>query len=385
MAGQQPCRRRVEGSWLTRRWIARAVAGIVGVSLAVGCASPAGASAPLPAASAPSSSTPLSLTVGIPQVNAQFADAYWAEAEGIWKSLNLNVTISVTGATETTSLAAGRLVVGVFGTTAAFAPAAAGRSVGIVLCEDTGDSAAGVVVQSSNKAKTLLDMSGQSVGVVGSAGQGYGTASAFSSYIQQHGGKPLKIVVEASLGALVASLLSGQVQGAIQTSGFEAAIAAGKAREIVQPTDPKTEAIVGTKECSTAYWGTTAALSKNRTAVERFIAGMRVARQDLAKASNAQVAAVFAKLPDFAPSILSHAALVEDILEARPFFSADDGFISEATWNASLKSFATWGLSSSGLAIDLSSDNFSYPKIVDMSYWNGATALVKAASGRSTK
>jgi ABC-type nitrate/sulfonate/bicarbonate transport system substrate-binding protein len=329
--------------------------------------------------SAASTSAPLSLTIGIPQVNAQFTDAYWAQQKGIWKSLNLNVTISVTGATETTSLSAGRLTIGVFGTTAAFAPAEAGRAVSIVDCEDTGDSAAGVTVRKPSSYNKLMDLAGQSVGVVGSAGQGYGTASDFSSYIQAHGGKPLKIVVESSLGSLVAATLSGQVAAAIQTSGFEQAIAAGKAAEIVSPTSASTKAIVGTQECSTAYWGLKSQLAQNQTAITRFIAGMRIARAQLDKQSDAQVAAVLATMPDFAPSIVSSAALTKEVTEARPFFSADGGFISPATWASSLDAYSHWGLASSGVPVDLKGKPLSYQSIIDMSYWNAATPLVKAA------
>jgi ABC-type nitrate/sulfonate/bicarbonate transport system substrate-binding protein len=335
------------------------------------------------APSAGSTSKPLSLTIGIPQVNAQFTDAYWAQQKGIWKSLNLNVTISVTGAVETTSLSAGRLVAGVFGTTAAFAPAVAGRAVSIVDCEDTGDSAAGVTVRKPSSYNTLMDLSGQSVGVVGSAGQGYGTASDFSSYIQAHGGKPLKIVVESSLGSLVAATLSGQVAGAIQTSGFEQAIAAGKAAEIVSPTAPATKAIVGTQECSTAYWGLKSQLAANSDAITRFIAGMRIARAQLDTQSDAQVAAVLASMPDFAPSVVSSAALTKEVTEARPFFSAAGGFISPATWSSSLDAFSHWGLASAGLPVDLKSKPLSYPSIIDMSFWNAATPLTRTQAAAS--
>jgi ABC-type nitrate/sulfonate/bicarbonate transport system substrate-binding protein len=336
------------------------------------------------APSAVDTSKPLSLTIGIPQVNAQFTDAYWAQQKGIWKSLNLNVTISVTGAVETTSLSAGRLVAGVFGTTAAFAPAVAGRPVSIVDCEDTGDSAAGVTVRKPSSYNSLMDLSGQSVGVVGSAGQGYGTASDFSSYIQAHGGKPLKIVVESSLGSLVAATLSGQVAGAIQTSGFEQAIAAGKAAEIVSPTDPATKAIVGTQECSTAYWGLKSQLAANSDAITRFIAGMRIARAQLDTQTDAQVAAVLATMPDFAPSVVSSAALTKEVTEARPFFSAAGGFISPATWSASLDAFSHWGLASAGVPVDLKGKPLSYPSIVDMSFWNAATPLTKTQAAAAS-
>jgi ABC-type nitrate/sulfonate/bicarbonate transport system substrate-binding protein len=371
-------------SYRSRRWRAALCLTMVTLATSLAACSSSGSSSSSSASgeapSAVSTDQPLSLTIGIPQVNAQFADAYWAQQKGIWKSLNLNVTISVTGAVETTSLSAGRLVVGVFGTTAAFAPAEAGRAVSIVDCEDTGDSAAGVVVRRPSAYKTLTDLSGQSVGVVGSAGQAYGTASDFSSYIQAHGGKPLKIVVESSLGALVAATLSGQVTAAIQTSGFEQAIAAGKAAEIVSPTDPATKAIVGTQECSTAYWGLKSQLAQNQAAITRFIAGMRIARAQLDKESDAQVAAVLATMPDFAPSVVSRAALTKEVTEARPFFSADEGFISEATWNASLDAFSHWGLASAGVPVDLKGKPLSYPSIIDMSYWNAATSLMKSQS-----
>jgi len=332
-----------------------------------------------PTATGASAPKPINLTIGIPQDSPQFSDAYYASVKGIWKRLGLNVTITTTGSTETTSLAAGRLVVGVFGTTAAFAPAAAGRQTSIVVCEDSGDGAAAIMVKKDSPYKSLQSLSGTSMGVVGANGQGYGSANAVSEYIVAHGGKPLKIVVEPDLGTLVAATTSGQVDGAMEEAGFGPAIQQGLARELIGQESPLMKSIVGTQECSTAYWGLSSTIAANKTAVTRFVAGLRIARTDIAKLSATQIAAVLQTLPAFKPSVVPKAELVSEVQQAQPFFSNADGYISQTTWNASLGAFKSWGLNVGGTVLKLNSSAFSYSKIIDMSYWEAASSLVKSA------
>lgn len=324
-----------------------------------------------------SSNAPLSLTVGVPSPSTGNSDFFWALEKGIWTQLGLNVTVVSQGSSETTNLAAGRLPVGNWGTTGLFPIIQSGRTVQDVFNTGSGDAADAITVKKGAAYTTVQSLSGQTVGVIGSAGQGFGAASSYSHYIVTHGGKALNIVVEPNEAAITAALESGQIQAAIANPAFGAGISAGLLTQMLAANSKTAEQITGTGVAAAAYFGLSTAMKSDSAAITRFIAGMRIANDQIDKASNAEIAGVLAKNSNFAPSVESHAALVQQVAEARPFFAANDGYISSATWKTSLKAFANWGLSQSGANVDLNAAANSYGQAVNMSYWNAATPLVK--------
>lgn len=321
---------------------------------------------------------PLSLQVGVPSPSTNNTDFFYALESGIWTRLGVNITTVAQGTIEPTTIAAGRMVVGEFGTTGMFSGIGAGRDEVIVLNESTGDSGASITVKASSSYHTLMDLSGATVGVVGAGGQAFGAASAYSAYIVKNGGKPLNIVIEANVAANTAALSSGSIDAAIGTPVFGAAISAGIDRTLVSESSAIARIATGQGVAAGTFFGLRSLIKKNSTAIIRWIAGMRIALYQINHEPASAIAAVLAKNPTFAPTVLSASLLASEVDQERSFWAADSGFISKTTWNNSLKAFSNWGLTLAGLNVDLNSKLFSYANAVDMSYWTAATKLVAA-------
>jgi ABC-type nitrate/sulfonate/bicarbonate transport system substrate-binding protein len=320
---------------------------------------------------------PINLTVGIPNPGAQNDDYYLALEGNIFTRLG---TVTE-GATETTALSTGTMVVGNFGTTGMFSAVASGRKMQVVYAEGTGASTGAIYVKASSPYKTIMSLAGQKAGSIGTNGQGYGAVASYSHYIASHGGKPLQIIVEANPDGLLAALESGQIAAAMDnvTSAFSSAVTAGKLRQITSPTDPLVEQILGGKNVAAAsFFGLSSALSSNRTALTRFVAGLRIARMETDKGTTAQIAAVMARNPSFASSVVTAKDLQTALAAQRPFDGVSDGFVSSALWGNSLKAFSNWGLNLNGTALDLTQPGFSYGSAINMTYWNAATPLVNS-------
>jgi len=337
-----------------RTWLASALAATAVVGLAACSGSSSGGSSGL---SVTDTAKPVSLTVGIASPGAPQAAFYWALETGIF----------------------GKLVIGDFGTTGAFAALQNGRKMKVVVNEVSGNPAGDVVVKAGAKYTSLLDLSGQSIGVVGANGAGYGAATAYSKYITDHGGKALKIVIQPSAAAMIAAIQTGGLQAGTNSATFGAAIASGVLKELVKPASEQARSITGTGLAAVSYFGLDDQLKSNKVAVTRLIAGLRVALSQLQGKSADEVAAALAKNPAFAPAVLPTSQLVGNLTDGGlPFLAADGGFISKETWAKSLSVFGTWGLNVNGVSMDLSNSNFGYDTAVDMSYWNAATPLVNS-------
>jgi ABC-type nitrate/sulfonate/bicarbonate transport system substrate-binding protein len=354
-------------------------AGITIALMAAACGSSSSGSSS--GGSTAKSAAPINLSVGIPNPGAQNDDYYLALEGGVFTRLGLNVNTVTEGATETTALSTGTMVVGNFGTTGMFSAVASGRKMQVVYAEGTGASTGAIYVKASSPYKTIASLSGQKAASIGTNGQGYGAVASYSHYIATHGGKPLQIIVEANPEGLLAALESGQIAAAMNnaTSAFAAAVTAGKLRQITSPTAPQVEQILGGKDVAAAsFFGLSSALSSNRTAITRLVAGLRIARMETEKATTAQIATVMARNPSFASSVVTAQDLQTALTAQRPFDGVSDGFVSSALWANSLKAFSNWGLNLNGTSIDLTQPGFSYGSAINMSYWNAATPLVNS-------
>ena len=81
-----------------------------------------------------------------------------------------------------------------------------------------------------------------------------------------------------------------------------------------------------------------------------------------------QLAADLHSIKDFGS--LTVADIEQSLQYDLPFMTSSAGFLSRDVWTNTLKAFAGWGLHQ-----NLSDPRFSYGNIVDMSYWNAASAL----------
>jgi ABC-type nitrate/sulfonate/bicarbonate transport system substrate-binding protein len=353
------------------------LATIAGAALAA-CGSSGSSSASSAQTSASDPTQQLSITIADPNPATNTAPTWYAYAKGIWKQLNLNVTIVPgQGAQVPVNIAAGRLLLGNYGTTAAFPPTAAGHVTNVIFGLNTGSEDGALFASTNGSVKTWQDLSGQKIGVVGAGGSSYGAATSWSVYLTSHGLQPAHIVVEPNASVLIAALVSGQIAASVDPPTiFESAITAGKVKEVVAASSALAKSVVGTEEVGNAYFGLKSLLAQNQAAITRFIAGERIALAMVQKLSDAQVAAVLATTSPFAPSVVPSQTLVGDVGLARPFWGIDNGYISASAWSQSLQSFKTWGLATLGQPISLSSPEYSYANMVNMSYWEAATPIV---------
>ncbi|WP_160148826.1 ABC transporter substrate-binding protein [Amycolatopsis alkalitolerans] len=344
---------------------------VVAVALgAAACGSPSGST---------ESNGALSLTVGLPTPGYYNAALYWAKGQGIFDKLGLNLTIEKSGSVTTTHAATGKYVVANYGTTGMFPAQAQGRDQSIVICEGAGNAVSNVSVMGNSKYLHLEDLAGQPVGVVGTSGQSYGAASAYSTWLTGKGLAPLKIVTFADSGSLIAALQRNNVSATVYSSNYDDLVAKGTIREIISSTSDFALSVTGGKDgvCSATYFGLASGLKNNKTAVTRFVAGMRIADAQVLQHTPDDIADVLGKDPAFAPSVVSREALIGQLKRQQAFMVRNEGFVSEQAWAASLKQFGLWGLNVNGTKLDLNDSVFSYQKAVDMSYWNDATKLVE--------
>jgi ABC-type nitrate/sulfonate/bicarbonate transport system substrate-binding protein len=312
-------------------------------------------------------------TLGQTLVSPTSSDLWVALAKGYFTKAGVNVKVEVQGATATTNAAAGHTDIVQSGVTASFAPTAAGHAQKIIYEVSPGLSTTGIVVAANSPIKSIMDMSGKSVTVLGVGTSTYGAATAYSNYIVKHGGKPLKIIAASQSSQQTSDVVSGEADGSVGLLDiFAPAITAGKIRILVNPSSALARSLFPSTVVNIGYWGLASNLASNKQATTAFVAGLRQADTWLRHATPAQIAATLKQTQFFDQYSVQQieAMLPYDI----PFFSTTDGFISQANWSASLKEFGTWGISN----IDLTSPMFSYGSIVDMSYWQSASALINS-------
>jgi ABC-type nitrate/sulfonate/bicarbonate transport system substrate-binding protein len=372
----------IRGSRRSRRGATAVIVAAIAVSVALaGCESSASSSgAPSAAPTSLKNLKPLSLTVGLATPSAQNGDLFWAVGTGIFQKLGLTLSLdSSAGGNTASELATGQLVIGNSGVPQMFAPIASGRKMQLVFADTSGDGAAAITVLAKSPYKTIMDLSGKTVGTIGVNGASYGAASSYSHYIVAHGGQPLKLVVGANAAADAASLEAGSIQAIVGSPSFASGIASGQFRQMLATNAPLAISITGGRETASGYIGLSSSLASNSAAIVRFVAGLRIARLEVGRAPSAQVAAEFQKSSPFAPSVISRAAMTQQIEQVRGFWAENDLQISKAQWQTSLTAFSKWGLvSDTNAPLDLTSSTFSYSNVVNMSYWNAATPLVQA-------
>lgn len=304
-------------------------------------------------------------------VSPTSADLWVALANGYFTKAGVDVQVKVQGATATTDAAAGRDDIVQSGVTGSFSPRLKGHPTQVIYEVSPGLSTTGVIVSAKSPYKTVMDLSGKSVTVLGVGTSTYGAAVSYSKYIVSHGGKALKIIPASEASQQTNSVVSGSAAASVGLLDiFGPAIAANKVRVLEPAAGDLARSLFPSDIVNIGYWGLESNLAQKKTATTAFVAGLRMADQWLQTASDAQVAQALKKTSFF--DNFTEQQIEQDLKYDRPFFTTNQGFISQQAWDASLKEFGTWGMN----GVDVNSSELSYDSIVNMSYWNSATSLV---------
>jgi ABC-type nitrate/sulfonate/bicarbonate transport system substrate-binding protein len=308
------------------------------------------------------------VSVSLPSADPLSSDVILAQQLGYFDKLNVKLDIVATGVTGMDEVSAGRRDLELSGTPSAFPPSAAGHATEVIYCWALGDVQGGIAVGSNSSIKTLMELSGKSVGVVGAGGAAYGTAKYYSAYIVQHGGKPLNIITATNLSTVNAQVISGRLAASVgPLSYFQPSVAADKMRILLDPSSPGSQQIFGSL-VGNSIWGLKSVIAENPVGIERFLAGVRAAAGYIAQHTPAQIAAIIKNSPILAG--FTEASIITSLQGLKPFLGSTQGEISESQWNASLNQFKSWGLT-----VDVMDPQFSYQNFVNMSYLNAASKL----------
>lgn len=332
----------------------------------------------LTASAAPTVAKMYSLKVGIGAANASPANYWWALHTGIFQKLGLTVTTDIPASNILpTLIASGQIPISQSGSTTMFAATEAGVPQTIIYAQAAGNPASFLTVLANSPYHTLMDLSGHTVAALGTNGGGHGAAVAYSNYIVAHGGKALKILSADNSTANAGLLSSGQIAATVGTPVYGQQIAAGQFRQLLAGNAKLALKINGANDATQDWFGTTKSIKANAPAIVRLVAGLRVADLALKRTSNLQVAKIMQMDPNFAPSVTTLPSVQAGVTGSRPFWPKADGFLSKEVWNSSLTSFGNYGIILGSFDVNLHSPAFSYKAVVNMKYWNQATALIK--------
>jgi ABC-type nitrate/sulfonate/bicarbonate transport system substrate-binding protein len=322
--------------------------------------------------------TASALTIATSSASTITTELYLANDLGYAHQYGVTLDITNAGALGPTEVAAGKVDLAQFGASAPLAPAAQGRPMSIVYAI-ANSVTRGITVPSNSPITSgttqhvLMQLSGKKLVTQGTVGSGYGNATMVSNWIVAHGGTRPTIVSVQDASGISSQLLSGQADAAVMLPDYVAGgLAAGKLKMIVPNTDPVMTQITGGNYPAVTLFGLTSDLHAKAKAVRALVAALRAAHHYVLAHSTSNIAATLAKDPAFSGQ--SVGSIDVTLKYDPPFFSPDNGYIASAAWTKTLNAMKNWGT-----GLDLTQPTFNYARMVDMSYWNGATALLRSA------
>ena len=328
--------------------------------------------------------TPYSLNLTLASPSAQTPCVYWGLAKRIYQSLGLALHLTPAGSTEPVLVAAGQFPIGMNTMTQAFPPVAAGAKIVQVFAQTVGNPSDAVTVKAGSPYKTLMDLSGQTVGVVGTSGYSRGGAVLYSKYVVAHGGQPFNIVVQPDQTTLTAQLVNGNIAAAVFPPVFGPQIQAGLLTQILSAKSAFSQSLMGHDVVNATFWGLQSEVAKNKDAIVRLIAGCRIGLAQMQGQTATQIATVLQKMSTFAPSVIDIGSLTTQVEQSwLGFQPPNGGYISKTQWDTTLNTFVGLGLNS--VPIDPTASQWTYANNVDMSYWNAATPIVNAYLAKHPK
>jgi ABC-type nitrate/sulfonate/bicarbonate transport system substrate-binding protein len=321
------------------------------------------------------------LTVNLSTPNGIIsADFYVAEALGYFQQFGLTVNNDLAGALSATNVAAGKGDLGVEGASAILAPTAQGHGESLVYETNPADLGLGVIVAKDSPYKTIEDLAGKTVAVLGVGSTSYGAAKIWSSYLVSKGLAPLKLQIESSTGVEAAQLANNTIQGAVGEADIAAAgIAAGQERQLVSGSSALARQLQPLDVVGVSFFGLTSHLKQIEPAITAFDAGLREADAWIRQNPD-KLAAELAKNPYFKG--IPESVLADEVPIDEGFFDPTQGYISQASWQKSLVSYEKFGIPNITIP---GNSGFAYSNVIDMQPWTNSTALLEKSGTAQAK
>lgn len=358
----------------THRKGAMALLTVAALALA-GCTSSPPAETPETPSSGPESPANLSLTVGTIFASTDYANIYSAAALGYYEDAGVDVTIQEVGANYLNLLTSGALDLAGSGTGASLAPVSNGMQTTIVYNTVGAGEGATLAVLADSPYRTVADLAGKRVAVIGSGGAAYGWGNIYSSIAENEVGQAIEVISTTTPAIQLNGVLSGQFEALVTTGGFIASLVEdGTLRLIADPTTPRFKTIVGDDLANEypefALYGMKDNLDEKREAVERFLAAITRADNYLKLASAEDIAKTLASHPSFQGQTVD--GLTYGALETKPFYAPTNGFITSETWAQALRNIKHWRVQ----GVDVDDPMYAFSNMIDMSYLENAVKLV---------
>jgi ABC-type nitrate/sulfonate/bicarbonate transport system substrate-binding protein len=316
----------------------------------------------------------LSLTVSVASTNPLLATTAWGIASGIFEDAGVDIKLVVGGGTQAVNqLVANQADIAESSPASAGSLQANGKPTSIIW-SSAGGGLGNIFVTGQKGAKTTEDFvdlakskGGCKIGVTSAGSTTYGYAKTFQ--------KALGVSCElVSLGAqeqIQAAVIAGRVDATAVTKGFSgvsSAIAEGKLNVLIDTTDPAQVTDLNIPRITERIlMGLDGKLRQESDAVERYLKGLNGVDQLIRSSSNAALAKLLLKLPEYSADYSGDEANLERAIESvRPFINFNAGYISDESWASTIATMKTWDIPD----VDLDSDAFSYDQLVDMSYYD---------------
>jgi ABC-type nitrate/sulfonate/bicarbonate transport system substrate-binding protein len=357
-----------------RRLIATMTSAAIGAAALAACSSGGGGST-TGSATAAGSSMPVVTLAEVAQSTLD-ADIYVASTLGYFTKAGVKVNVVNFGATGTTAVVAGKADLVTSGLSSALSPINSGKGALAVYALQNGFSTAGLYVSTSGTTHAIQDLSGKSIVSLGAGTASYGAGKTWSTYVVNHGGKPVNVIPAASSGAKTNLLLSGQVAATVgQADQVTDLVSENKIKFLVNPESALAQQVFGPisgpkASTSLGIWGMQSWIDANRQTVVKVLAAIREGDIWLQQHSVDQAATEMEKFPLFKSADLSQPQIALAWQQDKPFAAQTLGQISPQAWAATIQLFQSFDL-----PFNVTQPTFGYGKVVDMSFLTSAAEL----------
>lgn len=304
-----------------------------------------------------------SLTVAVATARPVFGQPYIAETTGCFKKEGVDVKIlDTTGSNTTTLVASGQADLGMLGAGAPLILAKQGKPTTIVYAHAGGG--AGAVLVGGKDVKSIDDIKGKRIGVLGQGSSTYGFAVKYDKDL----GLDADLVPLTDAASITAGLGSGRIAAATGSlTDYRPLVDKGVATVLIDPADPaQKKKYVGADYPEGATFGITDNLQSKKSAVQKVLKCYVEAGQFVKDHSDQEVAAELRKSDVF--KAIPEADLAKAVAIDRTFLAPNGGNISNSNWDYGLTQYGTWGID----GFDAKDPTYSYDKRVDMSYLDAA-------------